>query len=39
MIESPSMEKDFVENSWVSKTITIGNDKDSSVILSLWTLH
>ena len=33
VIESASMEKDFVENSWVGKIITIGKDRDSSVIL------
>jgi uncharacterized protein YcbX len=33
VIESASMEKDFVENSWVGKIITIGKDRDSSIIL------
>ena len=35
VIESASMEKDFVENSWVGKIITIGKDRDSSVILTV----
>ncbi|MGA8842914.1 MAG: MOSC N-terminal beta barrel domain-containing protein [Nitrososphaeraceae archaeon] len=33
VIESASMEKDFVENSWVGKIITIGKDRHSGVIL------
>ena len=27
------MEKGFIENSWVGKKITIGEDRDSSVVL------
>ena len=27
------MEKDFIENSWVGKIITIGKDRDGDVIL------
>ena len=33
MIESASVEKDFVENSWVGKIKIIGKDRDSAVIL------
>ena len=33
VIESASMEKDFIENSWVGKIITIGKDRDGDVIL------
>ena len=33
VVESASMEKGFIENSWVGKKITIGEDRDSSVVL------
>ena len=32
VIESASMEKDFVENSWVGKIITIGKNRDNVVL-------
>jgi uncharacterized protein len=36
VVESASMEKDFIENSWVGKTITIGGeDANSNVLLKV----
>ena len=33
VVESASTEKGFIENSWVGKMITIGEDRDTSVVL------